>query len=124
MTPRHFLAVRPEGAPAATLPQCLHGPEEIEDLGNKANETLAAKAQELRVRHPGIAVETTLVQAKKPAEAILRTIYESKPALVVMGTHGRGFWSRAMLGSVTSGDCNSCHTQDGRNGAPGRVLAP
>jgi hypothetical protein len=32
--------------------------------------------------------------------------------------------TRAMQGSVTSGDCNSCHTQAGRNGAPGRIAAP
>ncbi|MDB4937380.1 MAG: hypothetical protein JWP87_4352 [Labilithrix sp.] len=31
---------------------------------------------------------------------------------------------RAMTGSVTSGDCNSCHTPAGKNGAPGRILAP
>jgi hypothetical protein len=32
--------------------------------------------------------------------------------------------SRAMVGSVTSGDCNSCHTAAGTNLAPGRILAP
>ena len=32
--------------------------------------------------------------------------------------------TRAMQGSVTSGDCNSCHTSVGVNGAPGRILAP
>jgi hypothetical protein len=32
VTPFHFLAIRPHEAPAATLPQCLHGPEEIEDF--------------------------------------------------------------------------------------------
>jgi hypothetical protein len=31
---------------------------------------------------------------------------------------------RAMNGSVTSGDCNSCHTKDGAQGAPGRVMTP
>ena len=35
-----------------------------------------------------------------------------------------GTRTRAMLGSVTSGDCNSCHTQAGKNGAPGRIVAP
>jgi mono/diheme cytochrome c family protein len=32
--------------------------------------------------------------------------------------------TRSMMGSVTSGDCNSCHTVAGANGAPGRILAP
>jgi mono/diheme cytochrome c family protein len=35
-----------------------------------------------------------------------------------------GTKTRAMVGSVTAGDCNSCHTDPGANGAPGRVMAP
>ena len=35
-----------------------------------------------------------------------------------------GVTTRAMNGSVTAGDCNSCHTVAGANGAPGRILAP
>ena len=35
-----------------------------------------------------------------------------------------GVTTRAMTGSVTAGDCNSCHTEVGVNGAPGRVMAP
>jgi cytochrome c553 len=31
---------------------------------------------------------------------------------------------RAMTASQNNGDCNSCHTQDGKSGAPGRVMAP
>lgn len=31
---------------------------------------------------------------------------------------------RAMAETQTSGDCNSCHTQNGANGAPGRITAP
>src|SRR5678816_1857969 len=31
--------------------------------------------------------------------------------------------TRAMSGSLTSGDCNSCHTTAGANGAPGRIMA-
>ncbi len=32
--------------------------------------------------------------------------------------------TRAMLGKVTSGDCNSCHSAAGANGAPGRIQIP
>jgi hypothetical protein len=35
-----------------------------------------------------------------------------------------GAKTRAMTGTVTSGDCNTCHTTLGKNGAPGRILAP
>lgn len=31
---------------------------------------------------------------------------------------------RAMSGSQTSGDCNSCHTQQGSSSAPGRIVLP
>jgi hypothetical protein len=31
---------------------------------------------------------------------------------------------RAMVAAQTSGDCNSCHTQNGANSAPGRILLP
>ena len=35
-----------------------------------------------------------------------------------------GVNTRRMMGTVTSGDCNSCHTVNGANGAPGRIMAP
>ena len=35
-----------------------------------------------------------------------------------------GVKTRQMQGTVTSGDCNSCHTVNGTNGAPGRIMAP
>jgi mono/diheme cytochrome c family protein len=31
---------------------------------------------------------------------------------------------RAMKTPQTSGDCNGCHTQEGKNGAPGRIVLP
>lgn len=35
-----------------------------------------------------------------------------------------GIQTRSMVGTVNSGDCNSCHTVQGDNKAPGRILAP
>ncbi|AKU93667.1 hypothetical protein AKJ09_00331 [Labilithrix luteola] len=32
--------------------------------------------------------------------------------------------TREMTAAQTSGDCNSCHTEAGANGAPGRIMAP
>ena len=32
--------------------------------------------------------------------------------------------TRAMSSAQTSGDCNSCHTESGANGAPGRIALP
>ncbi len=37
-------------------------------------------------------------------------------------TDGKG--TRVMVAPITAGDCNSCHTEKGINGAPGRVMAP
>jgi mono/diheme cytochrome c family protein len=31
---------------------------------------------------------------------------------------------RAMVAAQATGDCNSCHTPDGANGAPGRIALP
>lgn len=31
---------------------------------------------------------------------------------------------RAMVAAQATGDCNTCHTQDGANGAPGRIALP
>lgn len=35
-----------------------------------------------------------------------------------------GTKERVMVGSLTAGDCNSCHTETGVNSAPGRIVAP
>jgi hypothetical protein len=39
----------------------------------------------------------------------------------IVGSDG---YTREMLTPQSTGDCNSCHTQDGANGAPGRIVAP
>ena len=44
------------------------------------------------------------------------------PPFTVKVTNGAKV--RAMAGALTAGDCNSCHTVTGVNGAPGRVMAP
>ncbi len=36
----------------------------------------------------------------------------------------RAGMERVMVAAQMSGDCNSCHTQDGANMAPGRIVAP
>lgn len=36
----------------------------------------------------------------------------------------RGDQERVMFSPQMSGDCNSCHTENGANGAPGRIVAP
>lgn len=49
---------------------------------------------------PDGGVETTVAQ-DVPARAIVQTAREMRADLIVMGTHGRRGWRRALLGSVT-----------------------
>lgn len=48
----------------------------------------------------------------------------SKIALPYRATVKVGNNTRSMGASQTSGDCNSCHTEFGANGAPGRITLP
>jgi hypothetical protein len=46
----------------------------------------------------------------------LATPYHAK----IVGPNGES----AMVAAQTSGDCNSCHTEEGASNAPGRIVAP
>jgi nucleotide-binding universal stress UspA family protein len=59
-------------------------------------------AQRLCSEWPGLTVRT-LVRSGDPATALIAATRESKPALVVMATHGRTGLQRATLGSVADG---------------------
>ncbi|MEZ4222915.1 MAG: hypothetical protein R3B13_18375 [Polyangiaceae bacterium] len=53
--------------------------------------------------------------------------YEAAPGALVPPYNAKvvsGGKERVMKQSVASGDCNTCHTQDGKDGAPGRIYAP
>ena len=45
----------------------------------------------------------------------------STPMQVAVTRNGK---TNTMVGSVTDGDCNKCHTAAGDQSAPGRILAP
>jgi len=61
---------------------------------------LQEKLREYANEHlPGMNVETLVVN-DAPARAIVRTAKEMNADLIVMGTHGRHGWRRALLGSV------------------------
>lgn len=49
---------------------------------------------------------------------------ETRLALPYQAKVIAGGAERAMAASQTSGDCNQCHTPDGANGAPGRIMPP
>ncbi|MBX3229569.1 MAG: hypothetical protein KF837_19780 [Labilithrix sp.] len=57
-----------------------------------------------------------VADAQAPASAEIAKPYK---AVVV-----RGNQIREMKGTQSETDCNTCHTERGRNGAPGRIMAP
>lgn len=54
---------------------------------------------------------------------LLRT-EDGVPTFPITAVVRRGDLVRAMGSAQQTGDCNSCHTQDGASGAPGRIVAP
>jgi nucleotide-binding universal stress UspA family protein len=64
----------------------------------EANNYLKAMSQ--RVLAPGLEVETRVLVASRPADAILEEAGKEPDSLVAMATHGRGGATRLLLGSV------------------------
>lgn len=71
--------------------------ERAPEMKSKLQQKLRAYANE---HLPGAAVETMVAQ-DAPARAIVQTAKQMQADLVIMGTHGRRGWRRALLGSVT-----------------------
>ena len=56
----------------------------------------------IKGRFPGDNVEvSTVVELGRPAEIILEAAEKWHPDLIVVGSHGRNFWGRLALGSVS-----------------------
>ena len=53
-----------------------------------------------------------------------RTAAITPPYTVKLTYQGRERDMTGLVFSPTNGDCNSCHTMDGMNGAPGRIMLP
>ncbi|CAN5923946.1 hypothetical protein BH11MYX4_BH11MYX4_31910 [soil metagenome] len=51
-------------------------------------------------------------------------VYPSSVATPFTAKVVSGDKTRAMAGALTDGDCNGCHTEQGANKAPGRIMAP
>jgi nucleotide-binding universal stress UspA family protein len=60
----------------------------------------AAEIVRSRLTDTGLDV-TTVVELGRPAEMIIETAEAWHPDLIVVGSHGRGFWGRLALGSVS-----------------------
>jgi nucleotide-binding universal stress UspA family protein len=53
-----------------------------------------------RLRAQGVPVETLVVESEQAYDGILKAATECDADLIVMGTHGRGALTRALIGSV------------------------
>jgi len=104
----------PRYAIAGTVYPTAHEP----DLCNGAGSGTGAQAVQVVI--VGADGRTTTLMPNSAgnfyAQTTVATPYQAK--VVYMGRE------RAMVAKQTSGDCNSCHTQNGTNSAPGRILLP
>lgn len=81
-----------------------HLQERLEDYLDKVEkevfEELSTRTEAIRSR--GIAVEISVSRSFFPHEAILDRVEETKPDMIVMGTHGRSGVKKLFLGSVAA----------------------
>ncbi len=67
----------------------------------RAERSMKELLEQQRSSHPGVPISSR-VAAGVASEVILAAALADAPDLVVQGTHGRGFWSQALLGSVAN----------------------
>ena len=77
--------------------------DQIEEAGRlQAREFIRQAAQQLRGLFQGVSLDlTTEVITGSPARVIIESARAWPADLIVVGSHGYGFWSRALLGSVS-----------------------
>ncbi|HLM02810.1 MAG TPA: universal stress protein [Pyrinomonadaceae bacterium] len=75
--------------------------EQLESSARKKAEGFAEQAAaRVRERFPQIDL-TTEVSLGAPDETLIGTARKWSADLIVIGSHGRGFWGRMLLGSIT-----------------------
>ena len=74
----------------------------LADLSKQAKNTIEAAEANLKELCPNIGGVSGEVVRGGAAQAIVETASEWGADLIVIGSHGYGFWSRALLGSVSN----------------------
>jgi nucleotide-binding universal stress UspA family protein len=89
--------------PVDTFAPSVEYAEELENAQKMQAVDFAEKAAaEVRVCFPGSEPDlTTKIVIGNPPQVIVETAKEWSADLIVIGSHGRGFWKRMLLGSVT-----------------------
>ncbi len=90
--------------PIAGEPFAMSGEyyQEIEDSAKAQAEAFAAKAAEEISRNFPNVDSTIEVKKGSPEREILETAQEWNADLIVVGSHGRGFWGRILVGSTSN----------------------
>jgi nucleotide-binding universal stress UspA family protein len=78
----------------------------VEELENatqiQADDTVAAAAAKIREYFPNSKIDiTTQVSKGATDQTLIESAKDWKADLIIIGSHGRGFWGRMMLGSVS-----------------------
>jgi nucleotide-binding universal stress UspA family protein len=75
--------------------------QELESSARKKAEEFAAQAAaRIKERFPEIDL-TTQISLGAPDEILIQAAKQWAADLIVIGSHGRGFWGRMLLGSIT-----------------------
>jgi nucleotide-binding universal stress UspA family protein len=82
--------------------------ELIDGLKDVAEKAANSASDTVRDRCPHAKVDT-LVEMGHPAEAVLQAAKDWSADLIVVGSHGLGFWGRTLLGSVSNAVVHHAH---------------
>jgi len=87
--------------PVDVYPTPAEFSEEMESAAQKQAEEFAEEtAAIIKENFPNIEVETQ-VSVGEPDQILIDTAKDWNADLIVLGSHGRGFWGRLLLGSIT-----------------------
>ena len=104
-------------AVAGTVYPSAHEPDDCDGVNAPDGGVDAPDAAVLVTGSDG----TTVTMLINPAGNFLTT-FGLSPPFTAKVVNGNGVL--AMTDAVAVGDCNSCHTASGTNGAPGRIMLP
>jgi nucleotide-binding universal stress UspA family protein len=82
--------------------------ELIDDLKRMAEDAISSSREMIEKRFSKIKIQ---VEAKmgRPAEVIIDAARRWEADMIIIGSHGHGFWNRALLGSVSSAVVHHAH---------------
>jgi nucleotide-binding universal stress UspA family protein len=72
----------------------------VDDLQFNSERIAEAASRVVRTEFPNIPVESRVVMGK-PGNEIVNDARQWGSDLIIVGSHGHGFWKRALLGSVS-----------------------